>query len=165
MTELTTMKAIAQLVPQGSRVLDLGCGTGTFTLAAAEMVEEGGLVHAVDLQQPLLDRTQQRVAAAGLSTRVRFHCSGAYPLPLADASIDLAILIATFAQIPNKNLALGELTRVLKPGGRLALSEELPDPAYVPPPVLRRWVEGGGLRFGGQSGSWFCYHQIYFNEK
>ena len=149
----------------GLTVLDLGCGTGTFTLAMAQMVEDSGVVHAVDLQQPMLDLAQQRIAAAGLTPRVRFHCSGAYPLPLADSSVDLAVLIATIAEIPNKNLALAELTRVLKPGGRLALSEELPDPAYAPPPVLRRWVEGGGLRFGGQSGSWFCYHQIYFNEK
>jgi hypothetical protein len=53
---------------------------------------------------------------------------------------------------------------VLKPGGRLAVSEEMPDPAYAPPNVTRRWVEEAGFHFGGQSGTWFCYHQIYFNE-
>ena len=149
----------------GMNVLDLGCGTGFYTEALADRVGEGGLVHAVDLQRPLLSQAEQRLFAAGLSQRVRFHWCGAYQLPLADASIDLAIVIATLSQIPNRQLALAELARVLKRDGRLVVSEEMPDPAYTPPPVVRRWVQEAGFRFGGQSGAWFCYHQIYFNQR
>lgn len=149
----------------GMNVLDLGCGSGLYTVAMARRVGDTGVVHAVDLQQPLLERAQRRVAAAGLSSRVRFYHSGAYQLPLADSSIDLAILVATLPQIPNKLLALAELSRVLKPDGRLAVSEELPDPAYVPPPLTRRWLQEAGFHFGGQTGSWFCYHLIAFNRK
>jgi ubiquinone/menaquinone biosynthesis C-methylase UbiE len=149
----------------GLHVLDLGCGTGTYTIEMARLVSDSGRVYAVDLQEPLVAQTRQRVMAAGLAERVRVHCSGAYQLPLEDDSIDLAVLVATLPQIPNKLLALAELSRVLKPQGRLVISEELPDPAYVPPPVTRRWLTEAGFQFGGQSGSWFCYHLICFNQK
>ncbi|MFN8489003.1 MAG: methyltransferase domain-containing protein [Caldilineaceae bacterium] len=149
----------------GMTVLDLGCGTGTFTEEMARLVGETGIVHAVDLQQPLVVQTQSRLTAANLAERVHFHCCGAYQLPLPDDSVDLAVLIATLPQIPNKLLALAELSRVLKSGGRLAISEELPDPAYVPPNVTRQWLTEAGFHFGGQTGTFFCYSQIFFNEK
>lgn len=149
----------------GMAVLDVGCGVGLYTVALAERVGDSGQVHAVDLQAPLLEQARQRVVGAGLERRVRFHHAGAYQLPLPDASIDLAVMVATLSQIPNRLLALAELSRVLKPEGRLAISEELPDPAYVLPPTTRRWVEDAGFTYGGQSGNWFCYHLICFNNQ
>ena len=74
-------------------------------------------------------------------------------------------MIATLPQIPNKLLALAELSRVLKPDARLAISEELPDPAYVPPGTTRHWLSEAGFRYGGQSGSLFCYSLLFFNDK
>lgn len=146
-------------------VLELGCGTGVFTCELAQMVGEGGHVHAVDLQAPLLLQAQQRVQTAGLQARVHFHHCGAYPLPFETSSIDLVVVVATLGQIPNKPAALRELYRVLKPGARLAVSEELPDPAYLPPPVIRRWLTAAGYRYVGQSGGPFCYNQLYLTDK
>jgi ubiquinone/menaquinone biosynthesis C-methylase UbiE len=146
----------------GMTVLDLGCGSGLYTVELARRVGEDGLVYAVDLQEPMLAQTRQRVADAGLSGRAQFHCAGAYQLPFADGAIDLAVMVATLAEIPNKLLALAEVGRVLKPGGRLVISEELPDPAYAPPPLVRRWLEEAGFLYGGQEGNWFCYHLIAF---
>lgn len=147
----------------GMTVLDLGCGTGTFTVDMARMVGDSGAVHAVDLQQPLLEQARQRIDAAGVSPRVRFHHAGAYQLPLADGSIDLAVLIATLSEIPDKRRALAELRRVLKPRGRLAVSEELPDPAYLPAAQACRSLEDAGFEYGGKSGGLFCYSLLYFN--
>ena len=64
-------------ITAGMTVLDLGCGAGTFTEEAARMVGEAGYVHAVDIQAPLIEQTRQRITAAGLSSRVQLHCSGA----------------------------------------------------------------------------------------
>ncbi len=149
----------------GMTVLDVGCGTGTFTAEMARMVGVNGMIHAVDLQQPMLNRAKCRLEEIALAGRVQFHRCGAYALPLADSSVDLAVLIAVLGQIPDRLRALAELRRVLKPGGRLAVSEELPDPAYVPPVVVRRWLAKAGLRFGGRSGSNFCYSMIFFNDQ
>lgn len=146
---------------EGMSVLDLGCGTGLFTAEIARQVGATGVVHAVDLQSELLEQARERVQAAGLTTRVRFHHSGAYRLPLADASVDVAVLIATFSEIPNGLLLLEELRRVLKPGGRMGISEEMPHPGYLPAPLIRRQVEEAGFRYGGQQGNGFCYSLLY----
>lgn len=146
-------------------VLELGCGTGVFTVEITQRLGEGGQLHVVELQEAYLRQAQQRVKAAGLQTRVTFHHSGAYALPIDTDSIDLAVVIATLAQIPERFTALHELRRVLKPGGHLVISEELPDPAYVPPPVMRRWLTAARYRPIGQSGSPFCYLQRYVTDK
>jgi len=149
----------------GMTLLDLGCGTGTFTLEMARMVGSEGIVHAVDLQRLLLGRAQTRVAKEKIAAQVHFHHCGAYELPLETSSVDLVVLLATLSQIPDKPRALVELRRVLKPGARLAVSDELPNPAYIPPQTSRQWVEPTGFLFGGQSGSFFCYTQLFFNDK
>ncbi len=149
----------------GMTVLDMGCGTGTFTLEMARMVGPDGTVHAVDLQEPLLQRAAARVERAVIPATVHFHHSGAHTLPLERSTVDLAVVIATLAEIPNAALALSELRRVIKPSGRLAISEELPDPAYVLPQVTRRRAEAAGFSFIRQLGTPFCYTQIYQNQK
>jgi ubiquinone/menaquinone biosynthesis C-methylase UbiE len=160
------LESVAALgLAPGSRVLDLGCGTGLFTEEMARQVGPQGKVHGVDLQTAMLDRAVERLRAANLRDRVSFHHSGAYRLPLADASIDAAILIATLCEIPNKLLALGELHRVLRPGARLAISEEMAHPAYVPPPVVKSWLTDAGFRYGGQMGNWFCYTLLFFKNE
>ena len=146
-------------------VIDLGCGTGAFTVELAQRVGADGRVHAVELQAAFLQQARQRVQSAGLQNRVHFHHCGAYALPLETSSVDLAIVIATLSQIPNKLVALSELRRVLKPGARLAISEELLDPAYAPPPLVRRWLTAAGYRYVGQSGTPFCYNQLYVTDK
>jgi len=148
----------------GMQVADLGCGTGLFTVEMARKVGQTGTVHAVDLHAPLLAQTQRRAAAAGVAERVRCHQSGIHTLPLADKSVDVAVMVAVLGELPARDLALEEVHRVLKPGARLAVSEELPDPAYVPSPWARRWAEAAGFRFGGLTGTPFCYSMILFAQ-
>lgn len=141
----------------GMTVLDLGCGTGTFTSEMARMVGTEGKVHAVDLQQALLDINRQRVAAAGVAERIEFHHCAIANLPLAEESVDLAVMIATFGEIEDKFGALTEIRRVLKMQGRLVISEELLDPAYLPASSVSRWLDEAGFRLIGKSGTPFCY--------
>ncbi len=151
-------------IAPGSTVLDLGCGTGLFTLEMAREVGQDGVVHAVDIQEEMLAHARNRTRSAGLDRRVRFHHTGAYTLPLETDSIDIAILIATLSEIPQPLLALEELRRVIRPGGRLAVSEELPLPSYQPVQIVRRWLHQAGYRYGGQQGTPFCYSLLYFAE-
>ncbi len=148
----------------GTTVADLGCGTGLYTVAMAERVGDAGQVHAVDIQAPMLTRARTRVEGARLAARVRFHHSGIHTLPLADSSVDVALMVAVLGELPARILALDEVRRILKPGARLAISEELPDPAYVPAPLARRWAEAAGFRFGALMGNPFCYTMLLFAE-
>lgn len=149
----------------GMTVGDLGCGTGLFTVEMARLVGARGLVHAVDCQTPMLTHTQGRVAAAGLSERVRLHRAGIHQLPLPDDSLDLALMVAVIGELPAREAALEELRRVLKPGGRLVVSEELFDPAYMPSRLVQRWAATVGFRPGGYDGTPFCYSLILLNDK
>jgi hypothetical protein len=54
---------------------------------------------------------------------------------------------------------------VLKPEGRLIVSEELPDPAYLPPWSVQQWTTQAGFRPGGSDGNLFCYSAVYFPNK
>lgn len=146
----------------GMQVLDLGCGTGTFTAEMARMVGADGVVHAVDIQAAMLRRTEKCVAQAGMSERVRLHHSGAYNLPLPDASIDLAVLIALLGETPDPVRVLHEVHRVLRPGGRIAISDELFFAAYVPASAVIAWLAEANFRFGAKSGSPLCYHIIAY---
>ncbi|MBV7331951.1 methyltransferase domain-containing protein [Chloroflexi bacterium TSY] len=149
----------------GMSVLDLGCGSGLFTIEMARMVGERGSVHAVDIQRPFLELTQARLVADGLEHRVTLHHSGAYQLPLPDDSIDLAVLVATLGEIPDKPHALAELHRVLKPDGRIVVSEELLDPAYVSSRLAGGWLEEAGFDYGGRTDSFLYYTLLYVCRK
>ncbi|MEZ4675668.1 MAG: methyltransferase domain-containing protein [Caldilineaceae bacterium] len=96
---------------------------------------------------------------------MHFHHCGAYQLPIETNTIDIAVVLATLSQILNKALVLTELRRIIKPGGRLVVGEELPDPAYLPPQITQRYVEAASFTFSGQLGSFFCYNQIFVNAK
>jgi SAM-dependent methyltransferase len=159
-TELLTVMGLFN----GMVVADLGCGTGLFTVELARRVGPTGRVHAVDLQAAMVAHTTARVAAEGFADRVSLHRAGLHTLPLRDQSVEVALMVATLGEVPAPVLALDEIRRVLKPGGRLVVSEELPDPAYLPSPLVRRWASDAGLRFGGVTGSPFCYHALFFAD-
>lgn len=111
----------ARLQP-GEVVLDLGCGGGMDTLLAARQVGPAGHVHGVDLAAAMLECAGATIAAAGLGN-VSLHRVPAETMPLGDQSVDVAIVNGIFNLCPTKELALTEVYRVLKPGGRLLVSE------------------------------------------
>lgn len=152
-------------VGAGLTVLDVGCGTGLFTIEAARLVDVNGLVHAVDLQAAMIRRTASRVAGAGVHEQVKTHHCGVASLPLADDSVDVAVLISTLGEIPDKSAALNELRRVLKPGARVGITEELLFPAHMRSATVRRWLEEAGFQFGAESGSPICRHTVFYNQK
>ena len=101
----------------GTWVVDLGCGPGSITLGLAAESRVAGV--DLDAGQVALARAAAR--RAGRST-VDFLVASAYDLPFADASVDVAFSHALFEHLSRPADALAELRRVLRPGGRLALS-------------------------------------------
>ena len=106
-------------VTVGSRVLDLGAGTGDQTLLAARRIGAGGTVLATDISASMLALTQEAARAADLPN-VQARVMDAQRLELEAGSFDAAIARFSLQFVPDVRRALAEIQRVLKPGGRFA---------------------------------------------
>jgi ubiquinone/menaquinone biosynthesis C-methylase UbiE len=146
-------------IKPGMTMLDIGCGSGAFTFAAARLVGERGKVYALDIQPAMLRQLERRLARAQNHDikNVELKQASAYELPLADESLDLVMSVAAFHEIPDKPRALREVKRVLKRGGILALTEFLPDPDYPLATTTIKEGEAAGFVFEAKLGNFWDY--------
>ncbi|HWM64569.1 MAG TPA: class I SAM-dependent methyltransferase [Solirubrobacterales bacterium] len=140
----------------GERILEIGPGTGYYTLDMAEWAGAGGTVEIFDLQQEFLDHTMGRAAERGIANVVPTQ-GEATELPYEDDSIDAVVLTAVLGEIPEPGAALREIRRVLKPGGRLVVGELFGDPHFTTLASLKRQAAGADLDYESHSGNWFAY--------
>ena len=111
-------------------VLELGCGSGHFTRALAAQCAR---LIASDVQERYLEPTRMQTRDV---QNLEYLGADALSIPLPDASVDVVLLISTRTQIPKPVGVLLECLRVLRPGGRIVVSEEMFTPEYVPVSVL-----------------------------
>jgi ubiquinone/menaquinone biosynthesis C-methylase UbiE len=142
------------------RVLDVGPGSGTYTLAAARRVGAGGSVVAIDIEPKIVERVRRRAAEEGV-TNLEARVADVYDLPFADGEFDAIYLIAVIGEIPRPVRAIAELRRVLAATGTLAFSEMMVDPDYPRARTLIRWAEEAGLRLRDRVGSAWYYALIF----
>jgi SAM-dependent methyltransferase len=136
----------------GERILEVGPGTGYYTLDVAEWIKPGGQMDILDLQQEMLDHTMRRAEERGLSN-VTPTQSDATGMPYQEGTYDAAFLVTVLGEIPDQDAALRELARVLKPGGRLVVGELLGDPHYVRLAPVRLRASGVGLAYERRVGN------------
>lgn len=130
-------------IAQGERVLEIGPGTGFYTVEAAKRVGTCGRIICLDVQLEMLRETGRRVRSSGVEAL--FVAADARSLPLRDASVDHVFLVTVLGEIPDRTRSLGEIKRVLRPGGRLSIAEQFPDPDFVPRRALRRALRAVGF--------------------
>jgi ubiquinone/menaquinone biosynthesis C-methylase UbiE len=127
-------------------VLEVGPGTGYYSFHAARWLESDGTLEVLDIQQEMLDHTMRRAQALSISNIIPTR-GDAQALPYPDGRFDAAYLVATLGEVPDKERALHELGRVLKPGGRLVVGESQPDPHMVSFVKLRMMADVAGLSY------------------
>ena len=148
------------LEPQaGQRVLEVGPGTGYYTLDVARWIAPAGRLDILDVQQQMLDHTMRRADEAQISNIQARH-GDATDLPYEDAAFDAAYLVAVLGEVPDQDRALRELRRTLKPGGRLVVGELFGDPHMVGERTLRRHAPAAGLRFERRVGPRFGFFAV-----
>jgi SAM-dependent methyltransferase len=140
----------------GERILEVGPGTGYYTLDVAEWVKPDGEVDILDLQQEMLDHTLRRAGERGLAN-VTPTQSDARSMPYEDGTFDAAYLVTVLGEIPDQDSAIRELARVLKPGGRLVVGELVGDPHYVRLGPMRLRASGAGLAYERRAGNALGY--------
>jgi ubiquinone/menaquinone biosynthesis C-methylase UbiE len=143
----------------GETVLEVGPGTGYYTLPVGGWLVPEGTLHVIDVQQEMLDHTMRRAGEEGL-TNIEPRRGDARTLPYDDATFDAAYLVTVLGEVPDQDAALGELRRVLKPGGRLVVGELFGDPHMVGEASLRRRATAAGLRFERRIGPRFGYFAV-----
>jgi ubiquinone/menaquinone biosynthesis C-methylase UbiE len=112
-------------LPRGITFLDLGCGQGNYSLAAADIIGPHGLVYAVDLWEEGIAALKERTAREGRAN-LKPLAAAAGQIPIESLSVDVGLMATVLHDLVEAGTAAGalaEVSRVIKAGGRLAIVE------------------------------------------
>ena len=143
-------------IAEGMSVLEVGCGSGCFTLEANRIAGESGRMIALDFQEGMLRRLREKIRKGGMK-RIALLRAGAEAIPIADATCDLVFMVTVLPEIGDTSRALGEIWRVLKDDGILAVSELVFDPDYPLKSTTIRWCEEAGFTMEECAGNFISY--------
>lgn len=144
---------IANIQP-GEVVLDLGSGGGIDVFLAARLVGRSGMAYGLDMTDEMIALATRNAEKMGI-TNVRFIKGEIEAIPLPDASVDVIISNCVLNLVPDKGRAFREIWRVLKPGGRLAVSDIVVDGSFddlsIPEEQIRAALSWTGCVAGALS--------------
>jgi FkbM family methyltransferase len=146
-------------IKEGMKVLDLGCGSGAYTIFAARAVGKKGSVYALDIEPKMLKQLEKKLASPENKDikNVEIINKSACELPFNNSSLDLVYMVTVLQEIPDKQKALKEVKRVLKSDGILAVTEFLPDPDYVLKSTTIKTCKKAGFILDKASGNLWNY--------
>ena len=140
----------------GMRVLEVGAGVGRFTVDAARAVGADGRLDSIDIEPEMVAGVRERVQQAGLQN-VEARVADVRHLPFPSATFDVVYLVAVLGSIIDKGRALREARRVLKPSGRLSITEGMSDADYLLMDEVVGWAQMVGFELVEEHGNAFLY--------
>lgn len=140
----------------GQRVLEVGPGPGRLLIPVAGRVLPGGDVVGLDIQPGMIERLKVRTAQAGVSNLTTV-LGDATQLHFPPDSFDMVYLCTVLGEIPDREAALQECHRVLKPGVILSITEIFPDPHYQSRAGVQRLAEAAGFRLRAMHGDRYFF--------
>src|SRR5215216_619204 len=153
----------ARVVPS-MRVLEVGPCPGVYTLPLARRVAssgEDGSVTCLEIQPQMIEMLRERLRAGGIGNVEVIQGDG-QQVALPDDSFDMVFLVDVVGEVPDKAALFRECARVLKPGGTLAVTEQISDPDFRAPNTVRTLATDAGLREESQVGlPWWTYTARY----
>jgi ubiquinone/menaquinone biosynthesis C-methylase UbiE len=150
-------KLVKKLDVKGNyNILELGPGPGFFSVDLARSIPNGKLI-LVDIQQEMLNMANERLRKYKISN-TDFRQGNAHELPIDDNSINIAVLIAMFGEIPESEKCLKEIYRVLAFDGILSITEsKIGDSDYIKMPKLINIINNSGFKNDKQFNEIFQY--------
>lgn len=166
--DLALFRELLPSLPPGAKVLEIGAGTGRFTLPA---LESGLSLVAADINESLLTALRRKVRERGFESRCEVRNENVFELSFPDAHFDLVFtlhVIPRFLQLDDQRAALLEIARTIKPGGKLLFnyrsSRSFYNLAYrghaTDPKAIREILESAGMRIVTQRGKWFLNRRL-----
>jgi ubiquinone/menaquinone biosynthesis C-methylase UbiE len=156
-TVLSPQELIGRMsLEKSSRVLEVGAGSGFYSVAVAEAVPEGKL-ELLDVQEEMLEKARRKIESAGLKNVGYIRANANEPIPLESKSFDVVFMVTVLGEVKNQEFLLQEINRLLRGGGSLSVSEHLPDPDFISFGKLRRLLEKNGFVFSRKFGKRWAY--------
>lgn len=140
----------------GQRVLEIGPGPGRLLIPAARRVLPGGEAVGIEIQPAMVGRLERRAREAGLANLTAIVGDAARP-HVPEATFDVVFLCAALGEIPDRDAAMAQAHRALKPGGVLSITEMFGDPHYQSRSLVRRLAERAGFQLRSVRGGWWLF--------
>ncbi len=140
----------------GMTVLDMGCGPGRVSVPLAREVGPQGKVVAMDVQEGMLKRTQEKALAAGVDN-IEFLHAGAGEGKMGQNRFDRALMVTVLGEIPEREAAIKEIHSALKPDGILSITEIIFDPHFQSRTAVSKITKKIGFQEEAYWGNRFAY--------
>jgi len=137
-------------------ILEIGAGTGVYTVWAAKRIKNTGKLFAIDLQKEMIAELNGRLEKHNISN-VESRVEDCTRMSFKDGTFDLIYMIKTYGEIKDKKAAVREISRIIRPGGILSITEYLPDPHYYLKTEIKNIVEKHGFYLREEYGGIYEY--------
>lgn len=143
-------------IQPGASVLEIGPGLGLFTIPVAKALGPSGHLFAEDQQGPMVAALHGRLKAEHTGN-VTVMLGDAHELDFAEGQLDLVFMVSVLGELQDRPGMFREIFRVLRPGGRLSITETITDLDYLPAAIVRRAAAKAGFVDTGVAGSAWSY--------